>query len=133
MQLLAPMITLRASNSPENYAFSQLPTTTQHELSPTPWNFVHAILFKQILLMTTPYDKVRDLQLWLSPAGWQISHSCISHITHTHTALRDRRDSSLSVGVRTAKAAERRASKNSLHKLKRNSDMPSSNEDLSES
>ena len=34
---------------------------------------------------------------------------------------------------RTAKAAERGASKNSLHKLKRNSDMPSSNEDLSES
>ena len=56
-----------------------------------------------------------------------------THHTHTYTALRDRRDSSLSVGVRTAKAAERRASKNSLHKLKRNSDMPSSNEDLSES
>ena len=132
MQLLAPMITLRASNSPENYAFSQLPTTTQHELSPTTRNFVHAILFKQILLMNTPYDKVRDLQLWLSPPGWQISHSCISHITHTYRCA-DSPLSRYSRSYRTAKAAERRASKNSLHKLKRNSDMPSSNEDLSES
>ena len=84
MQLLAPMITLRASNSPENYAFSQLPTTKQHELSPTTRNFVHAILFKQILLMTTPYDKVHDLQLngCLPRAGK--FRTVVFHTSHTH-------------------------------------------------